>query len=243
MSISYILVLGLQGFCIYHAIKNRKEYYWFFVIMFLPVIGGLVYLFTQVFQKKDIHSVQNELVKVINPTKKVNDLRQQVAFSDTFQNRVNLADALYEIGDYSSGITELETALNGTYNDVATLKKLIEGYSQLDDHEKVVFYAEMIKDRPDFQKSRSQFLYGLSLKEQGQFDLAEKHLRPIDQRYSNYRERFVLAQFLIDRDKKEEAKELLAEIISESEHMSKPNRHQYRQVIYDVKELIKQIDG
>ena len=44
----------LQVFCIYHAYKNRKETHWYFIIFFLPIIGGIIYLVTQVFNKQDI---------------------------------------------------------------------------------------------------------------------------------------------------------------------------------------------
>jgi len=198
----YYLIIALQVFCIYHAIKNKSEYYWYFLILFLPAIGGIIYLVTQVFNKKDLDVVQHEIVSVINPTKKVNDLRKKVEFADTFQNRVNLGDALYEIHDYHAGIGEYEIALNGNYNqDTGVIKKLVEGYYKTSQFEKVIFCAKKINTTPDFKASKSQFLYGLALEEQGRSDEAEENLKPIDQRYSNYQERYTLAEFLIKKGK------------------------------------------
>ncbi len=235
----YFLIIALQVFCIYHVIKNRREYYWYFLILFLPVIGSLIYLVTQVFNKRDLDKVQNEIVSVINPTKKVNDHRRQVEFADTFQNRINLADALYEIGDYKSGIGEYEIALKGNYtSDPGVVKKLLEGYYQTNEYQKVIFCAEHISKRSDFKGSRSQFLYGLALEEEGKSEEAEKNLKPIDQRYSNYEERYTLAKFFLEKGKDAEAKEILSEIILESQHMSKPNRNRYRGVVNDVKKLL-----
>ncbi len=233
----YFLIIALQGFCIYHAIKNRREYYWFFVIMFLPIIGSIIYLFTQVFNKKDLDVVQNEIVNVINPTKKVRDLQKQLSFADTFQNRVNLANAFLENADYDNAIQEYETALNGNYNDVGVVKKLIEAFFQVSNYDKVIFYAEKIETKPDFKGSRSQFLYGLALEELGISEKAEENLKEIDRRYSNYEERYVLAEFLVGKGKIQEAKEILSEILTESEHMTKPNRNKYRPVVNDVKKL------
>ncbi len=234
----YFLIIALQGFCIYHAIKNRNEYYWYFLILFLPVIGSIIYLVTQVFNKKDLDVVQNEIVSVINPTKKVNDLKKQVEFADTFQNRIYLGDAFYEMGDYNSGIGEYEIALKGNYNqDTGVVKKLLEGYHQTNQFDKVIFCAEQINSRSDFRGSRSQFLYGIALEEKGRSKEAEENLKPIDQRYSNYKERYTLAQFLDKKGKTAEAKNILEEIILESQHMSKPNRNKYRGVVNDVKKL------
>ncbi len=238
----YFLIIALQGFCIYHAIKNRNNYYWFFLIIFLPVLGSVIYLFTQVFNKRDLDVVQSELVNVMNPTKKIKDLQKQLDFADTFQNRVNLADALLEAGDYTTAIAEYENAITNDYNkDVGVVRKLIEGYYQTQQYEKVIFYAEKITEKPDFKRSRSQFLYGLALKEQGQLEKAEDNLRQIDQRYSNYQERYQLAEFLIEKGKIEDAKEILSEILTESQHMSKPNRDKYRTVVNDVKKLTSSI--
>ena len=238
----YFLIIALQGFCIYHAIKNSREYYWYFLILFLPVIGSIIYLITQVFNKRDLDVVQNEIVSVINPTKKVNDLRKQVEFADTFQNRVLLGDALYEIKDYNSGICEYEIALNDNYeSDTGVVKKLLEGYYQTNQFDKVIFCAEKIDQKSDFKGSRSQFLYGLALKEEGRSNEAEENLRSIDQRYSNYEERYILAQFLISRGKNIDAKEILSEIMLESQHMSKHNHNKYRGVVNDVKKLITSI--
>ncbi|MDY8134204.1 hypothetical protein [Aquimarina sp. 2201CG5-10] len=235
----YFLILALQGFCIYHAIKNRNHYYWFFVIIFLPVIGSIIYLFTQVFNKRDLDVVQGEIVNVINPTKKVKDLQKKVEFADTFQNRVLLGDALFEIRDYASGIGEYEMALNGNYEqDTGVVKKLIEGYYKTEQYDKVIFCAEKITHKNDFKGSRSQFLYGLSLEESGRSEEAERNLKPIDQRYSNYQERYELAQFLIKKEKTSEAKDILFEIITESEHMSKPNKNKYRVVVDEVRKLM-----
>lgn len=238
----YFLIIALQGFCIYHAFKNSREYYWYFLILFLPVIGSVIYLITQVFNKRDLDVVQNEIVSAINPTKKVNDLRKQVEFADTFQNRVLLGDALYEIKDYNSGIGEYEIALNGNYeSDAGVVKKLLEGYYHTSQFDKVIFCAEKIDQKADFQGARSQFLYGLALKEEGRSNEAEENLRSIDQRYSNYEERYVLAQFLLSIGKNIDAKDILSEIMLESQHMSKHNRNKYRGVVNDVKKLITSI--
>lgn len=239
----YYLIIGLQAYCVYHAIKNRNEYYWFFVIIFLPILGSVIYLFTQVFNKRDIDTVQKELVSVINPTKKVRDFQKQVEFADTFQNRLLLGDAYYEIGDYSSGIGEFEIALSGSHaDDIGVIKRLIEGYYQTSQYDKVIAKAEKIKDTPDFTASRSQFLYGLSLEETGGSEEAEENLKAIDKRYSNYEERYQLATFLVRKNKKQEAKEILKEITVESEYMTKPNRKIYQGVFLEVKKLLTTLD-
>ena len=74
----YYLIIALQGFCVYHCVVNKNHYYWIFAIIFLPVIGSVLYLFMNVFRKSDIDKAQESLTSVIQPTKKIMDLEKEV---------------------------------------------------------------------------------------------------------------------------------------------------------------------
>lgn len=238
----YYLIIALQGFCIYHLLKHRNAYYWIFLIIFLPVIGCIIYLITQVYNKRDAEKITNEITHIINPTKKIRDLEKQLQFSDSYQNRVNLADAYLDIKDYNNAITNYLEALDDNFqNDLYVIKQLIEAYFNIENCEQVVLYAQKIKDHSEFKKSRSQFLYGLALERLGNFDEAESNLRAIDVRYSFYNERLILAKFLISRKKETEAKEILEDIQNEALHMTKPNKRLYNSTILEVAKILNSL--
>ncbi|WP_055448790.1 TRAFs-binding domain-containing protein [Lacinutrix mariniflava] len=238
----YYLTIALQGFCIYHLIKNRSQYYWIFIIIFIPVIGSIIYLVTQVYNKRDASIIKENLTSVLIPTKKVKDLEKKLQFAETFQNRLDLADAFFEMKDYKNAITHYEVALKDeTQNKYFILENLIASYYGLEDYNKTITYAEALKKYPEFNKSKSEFIYGLALDKTEQSAAAEKHLKAIDQRYSNYSERLILAKFYIERDNIEAAKEILNEITIESQHMTKPNKRKYSKTINEVEKLLKSI--
>ena len=238
----FYFIVALQGFCIYHLYNNKNRTYWYFVIVFIPVLGSLIYLITQVLKKRDVENIQNEITTIINPTKKIRDLEKTSEFSDTFQNRVNVADAYFDISDYVSASTHYQKALDEhTDNDVHVHKMLIVCYDELKDYEKLIFHAEKIQNQNEFQNSKSQFLYGFAFDKTGKSDEAERLMRKIDQRYSNYDERVILAKFLIHRDKKDDAMEILNDILVESKHMNKTNRKQYKLAVVEADKLIKEI--
>lgn len=240
---SYYLILALQGYCIYHLLKHRKQYYWIFLIVFIPVIGSIIYIITQVYNRQDVKKVTSEITTVVNPTKRIKDLEKQLEFSESYQNRVNLADAYLENKDYDSAIPlYLESIEGNPTNDLYVKKQLIEAYFNIEDYNNVVVYAKKIEKHPEFNKSRSQFIYGLALEKIGDFEQAEANLRAIDIRYSFYNERLILAKFLIDRNKEAEAKGILEEIISESLHMTKPNRALFNNTIQEVEKLLKSLN-
>lgn len=238
----YYLILILQGYCIYHAYKNGSAYYWYFLIMFLPVVGCVIYLVTQVYNRRDAEKIQEELVAVINPTKKIKDLEKRLQFSETYQNRVNLADALLDIKDYKNAITHYQEALkDSSQNNFYVTNKLITAYYAIEAYNDVVFYAEKIQNQIEFKKSKAQFLYGLALEKLGDFENAELNLRKIDIRYSFYNERLVLAKFLLNRNKKEDAIDILEEVKLESQNMTNSNKRLYRATIQEVEKLLAEL--
>ena len=236
----YYLIVALQVFCFYHVYKTQRPYYWFFIILFIPLLGSLVYILTQVFNKRDADIIQGEITAIINPSKKVKDLEKKLEFSDSYTNRIDLADAFFEMGTYSDAIANYEhTLLDTVQDDTYSRLQLIRSYFKLNAFKKVIEHAEAIKHSSEFQGSKSQFCYGLALKEIGRVEEAEKQLELVNRPYSNYSERLALAKFYLDHGKKEEGKNLLEEILEESKHMSKPNKKQYRTTIFEAQRILK----
>jgi hypothetical protein len=191
-----------------------------------------------VYNKRDAETIQENVVSIINPTKKIKDLEKKLQFSETYQNRVDLADAYIEIKDYDKAIPVYLSALEGNFqNDFYVIEQLIKAYFTIEDYDNVILYAEKIKDHSEYKKTRSQFLYGLALEKIGKLEEAETNLKEIDIRFSFYDERFVLAKFLIDKNKTQEGKDILDEIYNESQHMTKQNKRIYRNTIAEVEKL------
>lgn len=234
----YYLTIALQVYCFYHVYKNRNPYYWYFIIFFIPVFGSIVYLITQVYNRHDAKKITSGLTHMINPTKKVKDLERQLQFAETYQNRVNLADAYLEIKDFDSAITYYLQALEDDFeNDLYVIKQIMEAYFHTEDFNNVILNAQKIENHPEFKKSRAQFLYGLALERVGKLEEAESNLKAIDIRYSFYNERLVFAKFLISQNRIEDAKTILDEIYMESKNMTKPNLKLFRPTILEVEKL------
>jgi len=235
----YYLTIALQVLCIYHAYKNKSTYYWYFIIFFLPLLGCIVYLFTHVFNRKDLDVITKEITTIINPTKKINDLEKVLEFSDTFQNKINLGDAHLENKDYYNAIIFYEKALIANFkNDPHTLHKLMNCYYETNNFDKVIAYANKLNLDKNFKES--VYFYGLALAQKEQFTEAEVQLRKIDKRYSNYPERVELSKFLIRRNKKEDAKEILKALISEIESMTKTNAKKYRSLFIEAEKILNE---
>ncbi|EDM45071.1 hypothetical protein SCB49_03084 [unidentified eubacterium SCB49] len=238
----YYLIIALQIYCVYHAYKNRSEWYWYLVIFLIPAIGCAIYLITHVINKNDINKVQNEMVTVLNPTKRVKDLEKKVAFSDTFQNRLDLADAYLDLQDYPQAIEQYRLALQGQdANDYYGNAQLIKALYKNELYKDVVTTAQRIETHSDFDKSESNMYYGLATAKTGDLEKAEMLLKKINKRYSNYEERLMLANFLKDNGKIADAKELVNDLMGEGAYLTKPNQRKYRAVFNAVAKLEKEL--
>lgn len=235
----YYLILALQVFCIYHLFKNKNPFYWIFIILFVPVIGSIIYLVTQVYNKRDAAVLTDEITSIINPTKKVKDLQAKLEFSDTFQNKVDLADAYFDINDVDKSIKQYEEALEGRFeNDFYTQKQLVRAYDRVGKYKKVLTYAENIKNHNEFIKSNTQFLYGKALAQLDRFDEAEIQLEQINRTYTNYDERLAYAKLLNDNGKQAKAIDILNELSTESKHIVKQNSRKYSATFAEVEKLL-----
>ncbi|WP_405576579.1 hypothetical protein [Winogradskyella sp. Asnod2-B02-A] len=235
----YYLLIVVQVYCLYHAYKNNKPFYWYFLIFFVPAIGSLIYIVTQMFNKSDAEKIQEDITSVINPTKKIKELEKKVQLVDTYTNRIELADAYFKNNDITNAIIHYKKTLEDTIqDDLYARQNLILCYFQLKDYEGVIEQTEFIKEKAEFKGSKQQFCYGLALNELGKINEAEVQLKQIDRPYSNYAERLALAKFYIENDRITEGKELLEEISTESKRLTKPNKKRYGSTIVEVERML-----
>jgi hypothetical protein len=234
----FYIIVALQSYCIYHAYKNRKPYYWYFFVFFIPVLGSLIYIITQVYNQKDVEKIQGEITSIINPTAKTKDLEKKIEFSDTYSNRIDLADDYVQNMDMPNAILSYKKTLDDTVqDDLYSRQQLVLCYFQLKDYLGVIEHAEVIKGK--FIGSKQQFCYGLSLKELDMLEEAEVQLKQIDRPYSNYAERLELAKLYLETDRSAEGEDLLNEIYAESQNFTKANKSLYRATITEVEKLLK----
>src|SRR4051812_13715563 len=91
----YYLVLILQAFCVFHCMRKGNSQQWIWLIVFLPAIGCLIYLFTEVITKRHVNSVTSNVESVIRPQGRIRDLEKAFEFSSSLENRLALAKAYF----------------------------------------------------------------------------------------------------------------------------------------------------
>ena len=94
----YTFTIVLQAICVFHCIRKGKQTNWIWLIVFLPFVGSIAYIFTEIINSRDLNQVQSGVGSILNPTAPVRKLEENLRFSDTFNNRVALADAYLVTG-------------------------------------------------------------------------------------------------------------------------------------------------
>ena len=234
----YYFIIAFQAFCIYHLFKNKNSFYWIFAIIFLPLVGCIVYLVTQVITKRDTEKIQDNLTTIIDPSKSVRDLEKKLEFTDTYENRVNLADAYLASHNDAKAIEHYKKALEDkTQNGFYVKTQMVKAFYNKKNFDEVIRLGEILEHHKEYLKSDVPFYFGMALAEKNRTEEAETQLSAIDKPYSNYNERLAFAKFLLRIGKTTKGKALLEELHEEMQNMTKMNQRIYKTTSLEVEKL------
>ena len=217
----YPPVLILQVFCLYHAYKNNAHQKWFWLIIFLPLIGSLIYLYQNFYTRRNIENLSETVKHVMNSNYKIEQLEKQLTYSDTVSNKIQLADEYAAIGNYERAHILYTSCLEGMYkDDVELLKKLVRTSYLQGDYELTAQYGTQIKSKPTFRNAEERVFFAWALYKLDRLAEAEENFEQMDAQFSNYSNRLEFAKFLKATDRTEESKEKLNELLSEIDSMN-----------------------
>jgi hypothetical protein len=233
----YYLIMGLQGFCVYHAYKNNDGQKWYWLIIFLPVLGSLIYLYDSFYSRRNMQNLTENIKGVVYSNHAVEKLEKAYRFSDTFINKVNLADAYTERQRLDEAIALYELCRKGIYEDnIELLQKLSNAYYLNKNYQKVIEIGNQSKPQGD-----GKINYAWALFMTGDLTKSENKFRELNKPFSDFRGRMALASFLVETNRSDEARQLLNGVIEEFDNMSNYEQSLKRKSMKEVKDLLKTI--
>ena len=121
LALPYILQLAL----IIHIIKTNKPFYWLYLIIFIPYLGGAAYILLEllpaVLSSREIRRAGENLARTLNPSAELKKLEEQLKNQDTVNNRSALAQAYIEAERFTDALPLLQSCLTGPFADNASL--------------------------------------------------------------------------------------------------------------------------
>ena len=238
----YIPVV-LQAICVIHCMRKGNQNKWIWIIVFLPGLGSLAYIFSEIITGREIDSVKSGVGSVFNPGGSIRKLEDQLRFSDTFHNRVALADGYLAAGHTEDAIALYEQSLTGVFTENEhVLKQLIVAYSYVGRYADIIPLGKKIHGSPQFAKSRVHILYAMALEHTGNNELAEKEFKTMNGRFAYFEARYQYALFLLRAGRYEEAKQVLDTIINEGGHLSSRERRAHQAWINKAKDEMRKLN-
>lgn len=228
----YTPILLLQLFCVYHAYTRHEQQKWFWIIMFFPFFGSLFYLYHTFYSRRNIENLAEEVKGTLINDYRTTKLEKELNFSETFANKMKLADEYYQKGAYEKARQLYESCLEGMYKgDTGLLMKLINLNHHLNQHDEIIKYGEQIIDEKTFNQSNEKIILAWAYAKKGLLEKAEKLFKEADIRFSNYEQRLEFAKFLEQEGEMDRAKKKLEELMNEIEAMDPYERRQKKTIL------------
>lgn len=209
-------VVGLlQLGCIVHAVTQRREFFWIWVILFVPGLGAAIYVFMEVLptlrRRLNLGPVRERLQ---NQEARIRSKSEQLAETDTFQNREALAAELTRAGRLTEAEATLRPLLTGIYReDPVLLTTLGELKSRQGHYEEARTYLERVDAmRSQTLHARVKLLLAEVYTHLGDMVAAEQAYQDAMRGAITEEPRVKYAAFLIAQGRQAEAEPLLAQL-------------------------------
>ena len=230
----------LQALALIHFFRRRPEGYWFFVIMFLPTVGALIYFVVEVVPDFDL---LRGMFQRRARRRRIDDLRRIVQENSAIGNIEELADLSFDEGQFakarelydkvltSSQVTSVDPyyrrglsalGLGDAAAAVRDLEHVVAAEPKYDIYRAagVLAHAYALADQPE--KAEAQFK-------------AATDLSTLSETYYNY------AAFLLSQQRPAEAREWAQKILAKKTTMPRFARRRERPWFTRAAALLKKI--
>jgi len=239
----YYLIIALQVYCAIHSYRRGTLNRWIFLIVLLPVIGCIIYIYSEILSNRTSFKRPNiDVGAVLNPGARIKKLEDELRFTDTFANKVKLADAYLQGGFTDKAIELYNASLTGAFaENEHVLAQLVVAYFEQQRYDEVIPIAKKIYKLPQFARSRAHILYARSLENTGNIAQAENEFKAMKGRYAYFGPRYEYGLFLIRTGREKEARDIFSEMLNEEQHLSAMERKNNREWFAKAKDEIRKI--
>lgn len=234
----YTPVVLLQAFCVYHAYRNNAEQRWYWLIVFFPLVGCIIYIIHNLNNRATIDTLTENVKAVVVSSYRIEQLEKALRFSDSLRNRANLADAYSESSRYQDAINLYESCLQGFMADDPSIRmKLLRNYFMNGDYQKSVALGADLESLKEFRNSEERVAYAWALFLEGDGSAAGNVFSDMNRSFTNYYHRLEYCKFLLKAEKNELAQETLKDLLEEFDQMQNIERRSKKHVLREVKQL------
>jgi hypothetical protein len=236
-------LLAAQVVCVIHILKTGRPYWWIWVVWGVPLIGLAAYVYLEVRPAFHRLNVQSLLWNFKTSPERIRILQQQLQETTTMRNRLALADEFRRAKQYEQECQVVEEGLSGPFSDDGQLllrlaeAKLEGGWTE----QASLLFSKIVLERSSDFARRYKLLKARIWGALGKDAEAEAIFRELIVSKKSEAPRYYFALYLLSRDQKREASEILRDILRQYRRGTQVWRFQEREWYYAARRLLKTV--
>jgi hypothetical protein len=217
----YYITIALQIGCAIHCLNRGTQGKWIWLIIFLPVIGSLIYIYSEVLSNRRYKAPNINVGAIVNPGGRIKKMEAELQFADTFANRIKLADTYLDAGMNDKAIELYTASLTGAFSENEhVLMQLVIAYLRVQRYDDAIAAAKKVYKLPQFIRSKAHIAYAQALEFSGNTAQVENEFKAMKGRYSYFGPRYEYGLFLVRAGRDEDAATIFQDMLSEEPHLS-----------------------
>jgi hypothetical protein len=230
-----LLSIGLLIVCVIHAIKRGNVFPWIYVMVFLPGVGPLIYLFMEILPEflrgRTAQKFRHGAARAIDPNKDFRAAMREVEMVGSVDAKRALAEQLMQRGQYADAIELYRNALQGQFaTDPALLVGLARAQFLNGDGAGAQASLDALQAAdPKFVSESAHMIYARALELQGKDAEAADEYRRLVPYFAGEEARTRYGQLLIRMGRNDEAQALFAQVLKNLDGAPARYRSQQKQ--------------
>lgn len=214
-----ILPYIIQALLIVHVIKTGRNQLWIWVLLFVPVGGGLAYLVVEIipelFRSRTGQRAARGFRKAMDPAADLRRAEGEARVTGNVASRQRYAEELVRHERYDEAIAQYRGALTGLYeHDANLMLGLAQAqFGKGDAQGARVTLDDLIRRNPDFRSPTGHLLYARALEAEGDVTRALEEYRVLATSYPGAEAAVRYAQLLQAQGQRAEAQKIARELL------------------------------
>jgi hypothetical protein len=230
-----LLSIGLLIVCVIHAIKRGNVFPWIYVMVFLPGVGPLIYLFMEILPEflrgRTAQKFRHGAARAIDPNKDFRAAMREVEMVGSVDAKRALAEQLMQRGQYADAIELYRNALQGQFaTDPALLAGLARAqFLNADGAGAQASLDALFAADPKFSSEDVGLLYARALELQGKNEEAAQRYARVATHFAGEEARVRYAQLLDRMGRNDEARAIYQQVLKNLDGAPSRYRSQQKQ--------------
>jgi hypothetical protein len=239
-----LLTIAAQIFFAVHAVRTGRHG-WLFFLFFFPGIASLIYFITQylpeIQQSKAPRKIAKKVVSTIDPTRQIRELEGKLALTNSFANRVALADAYVAVARFEEALDLYTQSAKGVHkNDPSVARGLAHVHYRMGNLEAAKTQLEELRaGTATSKRHETELFYAHILEELGETENALALYEELTAQNLGEEARCKMAMLLDKMGRNHEAQKHYKEIVDNAGLLPKHYRKAQKVWIDKAKERVK----